>query len=176
MRSSVSRQQASGLTGAKGADHRGFFGSVVGALHDLDSDGLVEPFSSLASHGWGVYDCGSGMPRYFQLYTGGHIGSEARSVDRISDISGDGIPDLVVGANDAFEMFPDPGWVRAYSGRTGKKLWEYSRGADSDSYDVCALGDVSGDGFSDVAIAHMRAQTIEVVSGRNLRSIWSVKL
>lgn len=72
-----------------------------------------------------------------------------RSVTGTSDLSGDGVPDFVVGAPAQTGV---PGAVFAFSGATSGQLW--SRPAPSSGFGelVVSTPDVSGDGIDDVLV------------------------
>jgi len=75
------------------------------------------------------------------------------SVDAGEDVSGDGIPDVLVGASGASVPLPDQGQVFVYSGIDGLLLHAVS-GTSSSSFlgmAVLLVGDLNGDGRSEFA-------------------------
>lgn len=84
------------------------------------------------------------------------------------DVDGDGAADVLVSTQ--FE--PDPaggyGCTRVFSGRTGARLWT-SPGMTVWRGDLCAAGDVNGDGKSDLFVDRWdRPRVIDLASGRAL--------
>ena len=76
------------------------------------------------------------------------------SVAGPGDLNGDGIPDIAVGAYRCDAGAVDAGKVSAYSGSDGALLYQVSGDAAGDllGHDLASLGDVNGDGVSDLAI------------------------
>jgi FG-GAP repeat len=78
-----------------------------------------------------------------------------RTVAGGADLSGDGIPDIVVGAPQDGTGTTSDGVVRIYSGADGALLHTVSGqagGSDQLGYSVAVAGDLSGDGIADVLI------------------------
>src|SRR5207249_1266135 len=114
-----------------------------------------------------------------------HVGDHAADhfgliVAGPGDLDGDHVPDLVVGA--AHSPMTGRGYVRAFSGKTGKELFTIGT-AQADSpfgcesvcgaNALCGLGDVDGDGCADFAIGERRAGVrweedgrVRIVSGK----------
>jgi hypothetical protein len=102
----------------------------------------------------------------------------------LGDVDGDGVPDFAVGAASETSSFWEgasgttPGYVRVYSGRDRRVLWEASgtRRHDGFGTSIAAIGDLDGDGVSDMAvgapgrlsgtIAHRRGY-VRILSGRD---------
>jgi hypothetical protein len=64
---------------------------------------------------------------------GGHLGW---SVAATGDLDGDGTPDFAAGASHSQfnSVYAGPGYVRAWSGRDGRLLWQQRGGADGDQF------------------------------------------
>ncbi len=78
------------------------------------------------------------------------------STSDLGDISGDGIPDFVIG--DPFAGVSDDGRVSVHSGADGSLLFAVDGDAGERlGYAVCGLGDVSGDGVPDFVATHPAA-------------------
>jgi hypothetical protein len=102
----------------------------------------------------------------------------------LGDVDGDGVPDFAVGAASDTASFWDgasgttPGYVRVYSGRNRRVLWEAhgTRVHDGFGTALAVLGDLDGDGVSDLAVgapgrlsgtmAHRRGY-VRILSGRD---------
>ncbi len=98
----------------------------------------------------------------------------------MGDADGDGRPDIYAFSWLQRQRSPlSPARVTVYSGKTGKKLWSVSSDVAGDGFGVWtqALGDVNGDGFSDLALGGGMGgvmtktfPTLHIVGG-NLRSL-----
>jgi hypothetical protein len=84
--------------------------------------------------------------------TNDHFGG---AVDGVGDIDKDGHDDLLVGAYQSEFITTVKGYARLYSGRTGQQLYATLRGealGDAFGVTVCGVGDVTGDGWLDIAV------------------------
>ena len=94
------------------------------------------------------------------------------SSPRVTDLTGDGVMDVVVGhgVESDFDRSQSRGYVVAIDGRTGRRLWRVDgRGA---VFATAALADVSGDGVDDVFISG-RDATLLAVDGARGALLWS---
>ncbi|HZL99754.1 MAG TPA: hypothetical protein VFD43_05825 [Planctomycetota bacterium] len=87
------------------------------------------------------------------------------SVDGAGDVSGDGVPDLIVGETDAFGLPPLQHTVRILSGADGSLLGHVFGVDAEDGTDVAGLGDIDGDGRSDFVIGQPGDALFQVRSG-----------
>ncbi|MCI0586034.1 MAG: hypothetical protein L0323_04230, partial [Planctomycetes bacterium] len=159
------------LSGASGSVLRVFSGTVQGnrlgtsvaGVGDLDADGfgdviVGEPFALVGF--WPeaglaqVYSGGSGAPLFTLSATSISNAELGTAVAGIGDLDGDGVPDLLVGAPQAFwgPGLSRAGQVRAYSGATGALLLTLTGGAQNEHLGqrVASAGDLDGDGVPDI--------------------------
>ncbi len=146
-------------------DSAGFGGSAQ-LLPDVNADGFADFFIGDYLNDTFDEDAGS-----VTIYSG-HDGLEIASIyglragdwfgfaaTVLDDLTGDGVSEFAVGAPAIFEVAgggqsSERGYVRIYNGATGQVLRHISAGADCEQFgfSVANIGDVDGDGVSDVAI------------------------
>lgn len=136
------------------------FGRSLRALGDVDLDGFCDYAAGAATADGAVIDCGSVRAISGRSATtlwsvdgssnGDHFGW---ALDRIADLDGDGVDDLLVGAQQTGVANAN-GYVRCFSGRNGALLFELPGLALDDEFGIslCALPDVTNDGVPDVAV------------------------
>lgn len=152
----------------------GSSGGSVARIGDINNDGYVD-FAVGTPHAGtyfsGVVDVYSGKD-YSTLF---HFAGDERDLFGTSivgpgDVTGDGVPDIVIGA---VEYYADvnilaKGYVRLYSGKTGNIRWQ-ANGAGSKEYlgsSLAAIGDINNDGKTDF-VAGTAAGAVRVLSGSN---------
>jgi hypothetical protein len=97
------------------------------------------------------------------------------SVATVSDMDGDNLSDVVIGApsQDGFGTWP--GTVVIVSSRTGARIGELTVGADVESFGtrLCNIGDLDGDGVDDLAVlcAGRESELSPEPSGREIHLI-----
>jgi len=144
---------------------------AVGAAGDVDGDGhddVVVGSVSGANDWGGSVTVHSGLDGSVLFSVVGEPGdSLGGSVDGAGDLDGDGVPDVVAGAELDGNTFVNPGFppflppfedkdragaIRAFSGVDGTELFEVVGDGFDEllGYTVSAAGDVDGDGHGDV--------------------------
>lgn len=139
---------------------------------DLDGDGVPDFVASAHAKRVEVFSGADGAP--LLGIQGPAQSGFGEALDFAGDTDGDGVDDIIVGApRDPTAGF-DYGSARIYSGATGALLREFLGTMSNAEYGaaVAGLGDIDGDGLSDVAIsapddntAANRAGAVRVYSG-----------
>jgi hypothetical protein len=169
----------SGRTGARlhafeGESANDFFGFDAAGVGDVDGDGRPDILVSAAFADGVGRDSGRAYVysgRTFELL---HTLEAERAGDRFgsavgssADLSGDGVPELVVGARDAGTDRRGEAYV--FSGRTGARLFEIrppSTGVDFGYFFATGVGDVNGDATPDIYVADFRDASRGPSTGR----------
>ncbi len=160
-------------------------GTPIGALGDLDGDGVCDVFASAQDQRERAVFALSGRDGHelLVLRLGGDFEAFGSSVAPLADLDGDGRPDLAVGAceTDLTPDFFDTGLAEVYGGRSGRLVSEVLR-SDAEGCELAALPDVDGDGNPDLVVARILcrgeertwgAMTLELHSGRTgLPQLW----
>ena len=107
---------------------------------------------------------------------GQNVGSEfGKSIAMTSDLDGDSIADLVIGADDDSRAGPFSGFVAVYSGLDGSLLYSYFGSPfDEFGWAVDGPGDLNGDGFGDVLAAGEHGDYVRAYSGFDGSLLYSV--
>ncbi len=140
-------------------------GRTIALVGDLDGDGRSEVMagSSEALNGRGLVRVyrytGGGMVQLYQ-FVGGIGGARLGiSLDGISDVNADGVPDLLVGS--AFDGY------YIYSGADGSELRHtYVPSEATLGTAVCALDDLNGDGVEEIVAGAVQGDIFNPGSGK----------
>lgn len=132
-------------------------GAVVGLAGDFDGDGVqdIAVGAPAQVQGPGRVEVRSGFDGSL-LFERIGAPSFGRAVAGVGDVTGDGVPDLLVGAPDegGSTGIPNAGWAFLVSGATGADVFVFE--GDSDTrrlgWSVSASGDLDGDGVGELLI------------------------
>jgi len=94
------------------------------------------------------------------------------SVAGMGDVTGDGVPEIIIGAPQGNFLFPAPGYVEVRNGANGALVFRNTGIVDGQNYgrQVSSAGDWNADGFDDVMIASIPQDSsinieVDIVSG-----------
>jgi hypothetical protein len=162
-----------------GAALGAMFSSVIG---DIDRDGVRDLFASDfadASRGPGsgrVY-INSGATGQRLLSLAGEMPGDGFGIGSpdVGDVNGDGVPDLVLGAWQHASAAPSGGKIYLFSGKDGSVLRTITGRVPGETlgFDAAGVGDVDGDGVTDLLLTSswsnvngFRSGRMYVISGR----------
>jgi len=144
-------------------------GFSVATLGDLDGDGRSEfiagaPFAGGNRGAARVYDGATGG--VLGTFTGdGPLDELGTSVGGAGDVNNDTVPDIIIGAP---EDSGGDGYARIYSGLNGSEIRTLTPPSPGSSFgiSVAGLGDLDGDGFSEVVVGAFLDNTNGFSRGR----------
>ncbi len=155
----------------------GYFGFSIDSLGDINGDGLPEiiigePFSSVGSFGGAgkafIYEINGNL--LYELNGAAPYENFGFSVANAEDVNGDNINDIVIGARG----YIPPGKVYVFNGADGSLIYQITGSANLNGGQfglgsaVMGLGDLNGDGYSEIAAgAPYQTSTAFVYSGNN---------
>jgi hypothetical protein len=147
-----------------------YLGWTVATVGDVDADGVedvllgaplhVDPVTHFVGRAF-VYSGASGALVRAHDPLARQSGAFGWSATSVADLDGDGVADYVIGAPSASNGL---GGVTAFSGATGSVLWDVLGGVawEGFGYSVADLGDVDGDGLSELVIGRPSASDADV--------------
>ncbi|MEZ5082453.1 MAG: choice-of-anchor D domain-containing protein [Bacteroidales bacterium] len=94
--------------------------------------------------------------------------NSVKAITPVPDISGDGVPDIVVGSED--------GYVRCFNGNASglaEVLWENEIGSVYNQNDLCIINDINSDGYDDVIAGKTGIGAVNALSGKTGVLLWS---
>jgi hypothetical protein len=149
------------------------FGWVADSLGDITGDGIQDlvitaPLNDTGGADIGrvyVYNGATGalvFPALVGPLAGGRYGDAVRPA---GDVNGDSVGDIIVGAQ---AYLSNRGLVRVHSGVDGSVIhtWQSFTIGDQFGFAVASLGDITGDGLSELIIGAMRDDTAGLDAGR----------
>lgn len=158
------------FTGAVTGDQ---FGWVAENIGDITGDGVNDLVITAPGNDTGgtnrgrvyVYNGVTGalvFPPIGGTLNGGRFGD---SVNAAGDVDGDGVPDIIIGASTSSLS---RGRVAVHSGADGSEIhvWLGEVTSDRLGFDVSGLGDIDGDGRSDLLIGAIGHDTAGTSAGR----------
>lgn len=150
------------------------FGWAVAPVGDFDADGWPDVAAGGHKNDAGGID--AGMVRVLS----GRDGSTLRTflglsandffghcVAGVGDVTGDGVPDLGVGAWQAEPAGDSSGSAYVISGADGSVVWRFDGTASNHrvGFSIWSAGDVDGDGLDDVIVGATGQTSVWVLSG-----------
>lgn len=163
----------------EGPDGHSSFGEGVCGVGDVDGDGipdwlvadpgfavLGDSFREKGQRGRVWMISGSDRSTIWSVASEQLDDGFGCGLSRFGDVSGDGVPDCLVGSKD---LHADRrGSVRVLSGQSGDviRVFEGRRGGDAFGITVEGLGDVDGDGVPDLAVGSLGPEGSESFTGR----------
>lgn len=118
-----------------------------------------------------LVNCENAKRKSELIWTQDLPGTGSESSARATDLNGDGVLDIVMGAGKN-ETQPWKDGVVAFDGRNGAVLWTHE--ATDQVYGSAALLDISGDGTDDVVIGG-RGTNFMALDGKNGNLLWQYK-
>ncbi|MCH2111810.1 MAG: VCBS repeat-containing protein [Planctomycetes bacterium] len=146
-----------------GLEAQSEFGLCLSLLGDVDGDSFLDlaigaPGTSNSNGSVHITSIPSGIfqPAILGTQAGARFG---QSISSISDINGDGLPDILIGAPlSSANRFIENGLLHAYSPANSSDIWTKSGARDGDWFGsaVTTLNDLDGDGLAETLVGAPR--------------------
>ncbi len=142
-------------------------GYAVLAVEDFNNDGIPDVVAGATSVGQQGRVLGINGINGAILWEYTTAGTAVWALEQISDITEDGIPDIIAGSfNGVYYLMDATDGTMEYSGSLGNAL----------ILDFWAAGDLNNDGFSDIVPAYSSVHTAVAISGLDGQILWNTPI
>ncbi|MFK5955789.1 MAG: integrin alpha [Planctomycetota bacterium] len=146
-----------------GKQYRGYFGSSVAGVGDVDADGIGdfligaygESFGTLNNCGRAYLISGASGTVLHMFHGATKDDLFGFKVANAGDVDADGVNDVIIGAmNASAQSTEDRGAAFVFSGATGQEIWHFIGGGKNHFLGraVAGAGDIDGDGHADLIV------------------------
>jgi outer membrane protein assembly factor BamB len=138
---------------------------AVGVMPDLDDDGVAEALAVLWTNDGSAIRCLDGATGNL-VWASTQVPAFGFMVDLLEDVTGDGVPEVVVSSFDNA--------VQLLDGATGTRVWRTPVGTTNggDVWSARAIADLDGDGHQDV-VAGSFDYHVYALDGETGRVLWA---
>ena len=156
-----------GLTGVSLWEHPlGGPGFTVIGVADFTGDGVPDVVAGCSDSGESTgFAKGLNGATGVQVWSFTVASSAAWASSTLDDITGDGIPDVIVG--------DFSGHVYGLNAATGSQIYMHTIGGGAIITHFAKLSDENGNGYADIAVAHSSTSSLQTLDGFTGDSIWT---